>query len=120
VERDDGGASVADQVAHLAHLNARDTTLTFVSRAPQTDIVRLKARMDWKIPWCTITDSFDTDFGWASGTARTRGLSGGLPADPPYKWWHWHDAYGDEALIVGTRFLASAQPRSTSERTNET
>ena len=30
-----GCSFVADQVAHLAHLNARDTTLVFVSRAPQ-------------------------------------------------------------------------------------
>ena len=35
-ERGCGGCSfLADQVAHLAHLNARDTTLVFVSRAPQ-------------------------------------------------------------------------------------
>jgi predicted dithiol-disulfide oxidoreductase (DUF899 family) len=53
----------ADQVAHLAHLNARDTTLAYASRAPQKDIERLKARMGWKFPWYTITDSFDTDFG---------------------------------------------------------
>jgi predicted dithiol-disulfide oxidoreductase (DUF899 family) len=53
----------ADQVAHLAHLNARDTTLAFASRAPQTQIERLKERMGWKMPWYTITDSFDTDFG---------------------------------------------------------
>jgi predicted dithiol-disulfide oxidoreductase (DUF899 family) len=53
----------ADQVAHLAHLNARDTTLAYASRAPQKDIERLKARMDWNMPWYTITDSFDTDFG---------------------------------------------------------
>jgi predicted dithiol-disulfide oxidoreductase (DUF899 family) len=58
-----GCSMVADQVAHLAHLNARDTTLVFVSRAPQTDIVRLKARMGWDMPWYTITDSFDADFG---------------------------------------------------------
>src|SRR5437588_730255 len=32
----------ADQVAHLAHLNARDTTLVYASLAPQADIVRLK------------------------------------------------------------------------------
>ena len=30
-----GCSMVADQVAHLAHLNARDTTLVFVSRAPR-------------------------------------------------------------------------------------
>jgi predicted dithiol-disulfide oxidoreductase (DUF899 family) len=53
----------ADQVGHLAHLNARDTTLAYVSRAPQADIVRLKERMGWKMPWYTITDSFDSDFG---------------------------------------------------------
>ena len=53
----------ADQVAHLAHLNARDTTLAYASRAPQADIARLKARMGWEIPWYTITDSFDADFG---------------------------------------------------------
>ena len=58
-----GCSFLADQVAHLAHLNARDTTLAFVSRAPQTHIERLKARMNWQMPWYTITDTFDTDFG---------------------------------------------------------
>lgn len=58
-----GCSFVADQVAHLAHLNARDTTLAFASRAPQPEIERLKARMGWEIPWYTITDAFDADFG---------------------------------------------------------
>ena len=53
----------ADQVAHLSHLNARDTTLAFASRAPQTDIERLRARMGWEMPWYTITDDFDKEFG---------------------------------------------------------
>ena len=57
-----GCSMVADQVAHLAHLNARDTTLVFVSRAPQADIARLKQRMGWHMPWFTIADSFDSDF----------------------------------------------------------
>ena len=59
-----GCSLMADQVSHLAHLNARDTTLAYASRAPQADIARLKARMGWEgIPWYTLTDSFDTDFG---------------------------------------------------------
>jgi predicted dithiol-disulfide oxidoreductase (DUF899 family) len=58
-----GCSLVADQVSHLAHLNARDTTLVFTSRAPQADIARLKTRMGWEMPWYTITDSFDADFG---------------------------------------------------------
>src|ERR1700752_42715 len=53
----------ADQVSPLAHLNARDTTLAYASRAPQADIARLKSRMGWEMPWYTITDSFDKDFG---------------------------------------------------------
>jgi predicted dithiol-disulfide oxidoreductase (DUF899 family) len=61
-----GCSFLADQVADLAHLNARDTTLVFASRAPQDDIARWKQRMGWEqIPWVTIaeTSEFDKDFG---------------------------------------------------------
>jgi predicted dithiol-disulfide oxidoreductase (DUF899 family) len=78
----------ADQVAHLAHLNARDTTLVYVSRAPQTDIARLKARMGWAMPWYTITDSFDGDFGVDE--------------------WHGHNAFiRDGARVFRTYFINS-------------
>src|ERR671911_1920121 len=61
-----GCSFLADQVAHPAHLNARDTTLVFVSRAPQADIRGLQERMGWQaIPWYTLTDDFDADFGVA-------------------------------------------------------
>jgi predicted dithiol-disulfide oxidoreductase (DUF899 family) len=53
----------ADQVAHLAHLNSRDTTLAYASRAPQQDILRLREEMGWEMPWYTITDDWDVDFG---------------------------------------------------------
>ena len=59
-----GCSLMADQVAHPAHLNARDTTLVFVSRAPQTEIQGLQKRMGWEhIPWYSLTDDFDADFG---------------------------------------------------------
>ncbi len=58
-----GCSLVADQVAHPAHLAARDTTLVFASRAPQPEIARVKDRMGWIMPWYTITDDFDLDFG---------------------------------------------------------
>ena len=58
-----GCSMVADNVGHVAHLNARDTTLVFVSGAPQGDIERVKARMGWRMPWFTLTDGFDVDFG---------------------------------------------------------
>lgn len=62
-----GCSMVADHVGNLAHLNARDTTLVFASRAPQPDIARVKARMGWQMPWYTILPgadgAFDVDFG---------------------------------------------------------
>jgi predicted dithiol-disulfide oxidoreductase (DUF899 family) len=54
---------MAAQDAHPAHLNARDTTLAYVSRAPQPDIERWKRRTGFDVPWYTLTDDFDTDFG---------------------------------------------------------
>jgi predicted dithiol-disulfide oxidoreductase (DUF899 family) len=59
-----GCSFLADQVAHPAHLNARDTTLVFVSGAPLAEIRGLQERMGWeRIPWYSLTDDFDVDFG---------------------------------------------------------
>ena len=89
-----GCSFVADQVAHLAHLNARDTTLAFASRAPQEDIARWKNRMGWNIPWYTITDSFDADFDvgeWHGTNAFIR------DGDQIFRT-YFIDARGDEAM----------------------
>jgi predicted dithiol-disulfide oxidoreductase (DUF899 family) len=59
-----GCSLMADHVSSLAHLNARDTTFVYASPAPPADIERLKARMGWEhIPWFSLTDGFDADFG---------------------------------------------------------
>jgi predicted dithiol-disulfide oxidoreductase (DUF899 family) len=59
-----GCSFLADQVAHPAHLNARNTSLAFVSRAPQAEIRGLQKRMGWEhIPWFSLADAFDADFG---------------------------------------------------------
>ena len=60
-----GCSMVADKVAHPAHLGGRDTSLAFVSRAPQAEIQGLKERHGWgHIPWYEIPDDseFDSDF----------------------------------------------------------
>jgi predicted dithiol-disulfide oxidoreductase (DUF899 family) len=56
-----GCSFMADQVGHLAHLNARDTTFVNASRAPQENIQRMKSEMGWDMPWYTITDEWDKD-----------------------------------------------------------
>lgn len=60
-----GCSLFADTVIHPAHLAARDTTLVFVSAAPQERITRLKARMGWQeIPFFTLVgEEFSRDFG---------------------------------------------------------
>jgi predicted dithiol-disulfide oxidoreductase (DUF899 family) len=52
---------VADQIPHLSHLHARDTSFVLVSRAPQAKIKPFKARMGWTIPWYS---SFGSDFNY--------------------------------------------------------
>jgi predicted dithiol-disulfide oxidoreductase (DUF899 family) len=58
-----GCSLMADHVPNLAHLNARNTTFVYVSRASQADLERMKAKMGWRHPWYTMTDDFDEDFG---------------------------------------------------------
>ncbi len=99
-----GGCSfLADQIAHLAHLNARDTTLAFVSRAPQPDLERWKARMGWQqIPWYTLTDDFDKDFGvgeWHGTNAFLRDDEGQIFRT------YFIDSRGDEAMGSTWSFL---------------
>ncbi len=90
-----GCSFVADQVAHPAHLNARDTTLAFVSQAPQAEIQGLRERMGWQlIPWYTLTDDFAADFGvdeWHGHNAFVR------DGDRIFRTYFIHDR-GDEAL----------------------
>jgi predicted dithiol-disulfide oxidoreductase (DUF899 family) len=59
----EGCTMMAEQDAHPAHLNARNTTLAYMSRAPQADIQRWRAETGWQAPWYTLTDDFDKDFG---------------------------------------------------------
>lgn len=58
-----GCSLMADHVPNLAHLNARDTSFVYVSRASQADLERMKSKMGWRHPWFTITDDFDENFG---------------------------------------------------------
>ena len=89
-----GCSMVADQVGHVAHLNERDTTLVFASRGPQKDIERVKARMGWEMPWYTMKDGFDVDFGvdeWHGTNAFIR------DGDRVYRT-YFINARGDEAI----------------------
>jgi predicted dithiol-disulfide oxidoreductase (DUF899 family) len=57
-----GCSMFADSLPHLAHLHARKTTLTMVSRAPLPEIEVFKARMGWAVPWFETRDDFNAHF----------------------------------------------------------
>jgi predicted dithiol-disulfide oxidoreductase (DUF899 family) len=53
----------ADQIGHLAHLNARDTTFACVSNAALGELEAFKARMGWTFPWySSLGSDFNYDF----------------------------------------------------------
>lgn len=54
-----GCSWVTDAMSHPAHLNARDTSLVLVSRAPLEKLNQYKKRMGWTLPWVS---SFGSDF----------------------------------------------------------
>jgi predicted dithiol-disulfide oxidoreductase (DUF899 family) len=60
----DGCSMVVDQIGHLAHLHARDTSFALISRAPIEKIEPYRKRMGWEIPWYSSFDSdCNVDFG---------------------------------------------------------
>ena len=96
-----GCSLMADHVGNLAHLNARDTTLVYASRAAQAELARVKTRMGWNIPWYTITDGFDVDFGvheWHGTNAFIR------DGDRVFRTYFINDR-GDEAFVNTWSFL---------------
>ena len=63
----DGCSMVVDNLGHLAHLHARDTSFAVVSRAPLSKLEAFKERMGWdEVPWYSSYESdFNPDFGLA-------------------------------------------------------
>jgi predicted dithiol-disulfide oxidoreductase (DUF899 family) len=62
----DGCSLFADQVTHLAHLHARNTSFALVSRAPIERVQAYRERMGWTLPWYSW---FGGDFGVDFGTS---------------------------------------------------
>lgn len=63
-----GCSSFADNIGHLAHLNARDTTFILVSPAPLSQIEPFQKRMGWTIPWYSSNgNEFNVDCGAGGG-----------------------------------------------------
>lgn len=71
-----GCSMFGDQVPHLAHLHARNTSFVFISRGPLARLQRYKKRMGWDVPWFSSEKSdFNDDFGITTPKEETHGLS---------------------------------------------
>jgi predicted dithiol-disulfide oxidoreductase (DUF899 family) len=80
-------SSSADAVnGVLPHLNARDATMVYVSRAPLEKLRTYKRRMGWSFPWVSSVDSdFNFDFEVSRTEEQTREgikpmIEAGMPA----------------------------------------
>ncbi|MDT7762448.1 MAG: hypothetical protein QOC63_1868 [Mycobacterium sp.] len=95
-----GCSLMADHVPNLAHLNARDTTFVYASPASQAEIEQVKARMGWEhIPWYTITDDFDKDFGCDEWHGTNAFIRGSDPAGSQVFRTYFISNRGDEAFV---------------------
>ncbi|MCA1703324.1 MAG: DUF899 domain-containing protein [Actinobacteria bacterium] len=101
-----GCSMFLDNVGHLAHLHARDTSFALVSVAPLATIVAYRERMGWTIPWFSSADSdFNVDFGTTTDQGEIFGLSVFLrDGDRVYRT-YFTDGRGVEALGSVWTFL---------------
>ena len=101
-----GCSMFVDQVGHLAHFHARDTSFALVSRAPLEALEQYRERMGWDVPWFSSAGSdFNRDFGVTRDEGETFGLSVFLrDGDSVYRT-YFTSARGVEALGSVWTFL---------------
>jgi predicted dithiol-disulfide oxidoreductase (DUF899 family) len=62
---------VVDNIGHLSHLHARDTSLVLVSRAPFEKLAAYRRRMGWIVPWYSSYGSGEEPSGRSDGPAMS-------------------------------------------------
>jgi predicted dithiol-disulfide oxidoreductase (DUF899 family) len=101
-----GCSMFVDQVGHLTHLHARDTSFCLVSRAPLAKIKRYRERMEWGIPWVSSAgNDFNVDFGVTTEEGETFGLSAFLRDGDSVYHTYFTSGRGVEALGSVWTFL---------------
>ncbi len=71
-----GCSLLMDNMGHVAHLNARDTSFAIVSLAPLKQIQVYKKRMGWPFPWYSSAGTtFNADFGLSTPKGEMYAMS---------------------------------------------
>ncbi|MBW8350710.1 DUF899 domain-containing protein [Bacillus sp. IITD106] len=99
----DGCSMMVDNMGHPSHLNARDTTLVLISRAPLDKIEPFRARMGWTLPWySSFSSDFNYDFGATTKAGETHGYSVFLLKDN--KIYHTYSTWRRGVESLGTNW----------------
>lgn len=101
-----GCSMFVDQVGHLAHIHACDTSFALISLAPINAIESYRQRMGWTIPWYSSSgNDFNRDFGVTTDSGETFGLSVFLRNDDKIFHTYFTTRRGVEALGSVWSFL---------------
>jgi predicted dithiol-disulfide oxidoreductase (DUF899 family) len=98
----DGCSMVVDNVGHLAHLHARDTSFVLVSQASVEKIEAYRRRMGWTIPWFSLAGN---EFNADCGVTTAFGLSVFIRDDESIYRSYFTTGRGVEALGSNWTFL---------------
>ena len=94
-----GCSWVADALPHAAHLNARDTSLAMVSRAPLPKLLAYRQEMQWQVPWYSSFGSdFNYDFNATNNDGENHVASIFLRDEGRIYWSYYTDNRGVEHL----------------------
>ncbi len=97
-----GCSLLVDNMPHLAHLHARDVTLTVVAPATLPEIERYRTRMGWDMPWVSAHgSSFTEDCGVGTGFGVSVFLRDG---DDVYRT-YFTSGRGGEMFMASHRYL---------------
>jgi predicted dithiol-disulfide oxidoreductase (DUF899 family) len=71
-----GCSMMVDNMGHISHLHARDTSLVLVARSPYERLADLDKRMGWQMPWYSSFGSdFNQDFGALTDNGEMFGIN---------------------------------------------
>lgn len=101
-----GCSLVVDNIGHLSHIHARDTSLVLVARAPWPKLADFKQRMGWDIPWYSSYGSdFNYDFGRTTDKGEMFGVSVFLRENDKIYRTYFTSLRGVEALGTNWSYL---------------
>jgi len=105
-----GCSLTVDNIGHLAHLHARDTTMIIMAPAPLAEIEEYRQQMGWTTPWFSAHgNDFTEDVGVRNGGAGINVfLRDGDGGDTVYRTYFTSDRGCEQ--IVGTLHLLDLTP----------